>query len=762
MQQDAHLRKTSLTVPAHQNCVQSDIVTEVAATYDASMYGGASLTKRPPTSTADNPQIPSLSEDTEIVSHDELSLVTFEQLCEELQGLKVCTKEDLEAWALKNIDRCARLGKIETELLKIEFAKRDVSKNFLDRTWSPLVRQATKVERASSYLGHRGSVERYVVLENRICDNKPERSGAIGETGFGVVPLCNFNAQIVANVQRDDGETVSHHFAMNGILHNGKPLKEILVKAEDFEAMRWPIEQWGAEAIIEPGKTVRDTLRHAIQSLSEARGIEQRTIYTHTGWRIVNNKRVFLTASSALGTDGIGVELPPNLSGYSLPVDQDVSEVDAMRKSLELLDISTSSVSYPILASMYLAPLTEIIAPPFVLWIEGASGSLKSSFAAVMLNHFGERFNEHRLPADWISTANSLEKLSFYAKDVPFLIDDFRPATNRYENEKLQDAASRLIRAAGNRSGRSRLDGDAELQRTFEPRGLILSTAERGAMGKSVNARLLTVAVEPGDINPTKLSEAQSQRQVYGYAMRGYLQWVSENWDRLVKELPGDVLAIRSQYATGGQHRRLPDATATLYVAFNLAINYAIHIGAIAEQAGANYCNECLRVLRQLADEQNELIQDEDPALKYLQIIINLLHQRKIQITGYGARDLGGPWGVKGKPNAEIVGWHKDGHIHLTSSAYNLVCQYAMRENWTFPSDQTALHKELDRQGYLASKNQGRLTLQVQDPQRSGKKYRVLVLHLNKVLDLAKRMGIPAEQLNAPDCVPDDSGPNNV
>lgn len=74
-----------------------------------------------------------------------------------------------------------------------------------------------------------------------------------------------------------------------------------------FNSMNWVSEQWGMRAIIAAGVTLKDRLREAIQLKSS--DATQRKVCTHTGWREVDGKLVFLTANGTLGPPGVEVEL---------------------------------------------------------------------------------------------------------------------------------------------------------------------------------------------------------------------------------------------------------------------------------------------------------------------------------------------------------------------------------------------------------------------------------------------------------------------
>jgi len=551
------------------------------------------------------------------------------------------------------------------------------------------------------------------------------------------VPLCNFNAWIVADVAADDGEEITRKIAIAGQLATGQKLPEIEIEADEFEAMKWPVALWGARVSIEPIKNASNLLRAAMQRLSV--NMDDRRMLTHTGWTVINGERVFLHANGAIGSKHVNVGLPRNLRNYSLPKDDTIDPVVAMRASIDLQDVAPARVSMPLWASMFLAPLSEIITPVFVVSVEGGSGSLKSSYTAVMLNHYGSGFSEYAMPADWLGTANSLEKLCFHAKDIPLVIDDLRPSTNQNEKRQIDEAVSRITRAAGNRQGRSRLDANSEFRREYVPRGVVLMTAERKALGKSVNSRIITLDVEPGDIDSLMLSQCQAQRHIYSYAMKGYIEWVKQNWNELSTLLPTQAAEIRASNSVLGQHKRLPNATATLYVAFRCGLNYAVEIGAISEDEAKQRLEHCYFSLQTIAENQNDSTEKEDPALKFLVIVASLIGQGKAHLLYRGANDA---LITVGSVLAEKLGWHDGEHVYLLPGAYNAVCKYATAEGWTFPSDEGTLRKELDRAGYITKKTKDRLTTKQRVPGEGKLPVNVLAISYDKFAEILTELGV--------------------
>jgi hypothetical protein len=134
------------------------------------------------------------------------------------------------------------------------------------------------------------------------------------------------------------------------------------------------------------------------------------------------------------------------------------------------------------------------------------------------------------------------EGLAFIAKDTLLVIDDFRPGASTGERQRLYQDADRLLRAAANGAGRGRLRSDASLRPAHAPRALILSTGEEKPSGGSLIARTFLVEVEPGDIDPQRLTACQRDAGsgLYAQATAGYIAWLASKLDEVRAEMNAD------------------------------------------------------------------------------------------------------------------------------------------------------------------------------------------------------------------------------
>jgi hypothetical protein len=381
---------------------------------------------------------------------------------------------------------------------------------------------------------------RYLVDGGRLAHRKVTRDGTFVES------LCNFDAQVIEELALDDGAEAARAFVLTGRLWTGEPLPAVRVPAGKFAGLEWLAEAWGHRPIVRAGAGVRDQLREAMLSLSL--GARTRTLYTHTGWRQHGGRWVFLHGGGALGAasvdaEGVEVELGRDLGRYALPAEPE-NVREAMQGSLALLRVAPLRVTVPLWAAMYRAPLAAAVPTDQALWLEGVTGSLKSTLAALFLAHFGP-FDRLTLPANWSSTANGLERAAFLAKDVPLVIDDWAPGG--LDARELELKAARLLRAQGNAAGRGRLRADLTERPSFYPRGLLVATGEQHPVGASVLARLVLVECARDLVALDRLSAAQARADRLPHAMAGYLRWLAPTMPHLVPVLRAGIAAVRGR-----------------------------------------------------------------------------------------------------------------------------------------------------------------------------------------------------------------------
>ena len=530
--------------------------------------------------------------------------------------------------------------------------------------------------------------------------------------------LTNFTARVEEEVVRDDGADVRRIYKISGNTKE-KTLPRAEVPAAQFQGMNWVSDVWGLSARITAGQGARDYTREAIELLSQS--ATSRRLYAHTGWReLPTGERAYLHTGGATRAHDEEVELEPGLEQYALPPAPSTPEelAEAVRLSLALTRLAPWRITAPLLGALYLAPLSEIVIPDFVLWVWGGTGAFKSTIAALALSHFGD-FSETNLPLSFESTPNALERSLFLLKDVPAVVDDWRPAVSRGDASEMDRKAQRLLRAAGNRQGRGRMTSDTTLRRSYSPRGMVIATAEalpEGPAFESAAARSLSINLSRGDVDLAKLSELQEHKGMLSQAMAGYIDFLIPQYDLLSRELPAyqSELRDKARRALGDSHPRTPDAAASLSLGLVMLKKYAVTVGALSREEADEFLARSEAGVIEAARAHTEATSGGDPATRFIEILGSLFDgggaYAKDRETGaepddwadFGwerrqAQDGTDIIPVRG---ASFVGWVDENHFYLgKDAAYAAVSSFAQRGGIPFGIKPGALWKALARSG---------------------------------------------------------------
>lgn len=466
-------------------------------------------------------------------------------------------------------------------------------------------------------------------------------------------PLGNFWARISHELMVDDGlNPPTVRYSIEGGLASGQALQPVQVEARAFDKLDWIPDSWGMRPIITlpPGKSY--LLVRAIKEVS-MESVQREKLYTFTGWHDCDGQRGFLTASGWLGEDGLNDQVrvdlgSNNLRHYALPKEECDPE-ESVRATLEFLQLGPRKVTAPLWAAMYAAPLTSLRPLNAVLSVYGTTQSGKSTLAHLALTHFGTGFvqgRDYHAPIDWTSTVTAIEAAMFLAKDVPLVIDDFAPQfSSLAEARAMHKKGHHVVRSVGNRSARGRSRADLSQQNTRFPRGLVIMTAENPLIGQSIVGRMLYVGVEPGDILPTQGSEnngenkltalqGKAQQGLLAQAMKLYLQYLTENWERISKEFPAMVdKAAQFARQAGSLQNRLPDAYAVLAAAQELALRCFEDLQLVSWKDVDEMIAENNQALLGLIQNQAEQVAAESPVRKFFTALASLLVEGKVYLA---------------------------------------------------------------------------------------------------------------------------------
>ncbi len=543
------------------------------------------------------------------------------------------------------------------------------------------------------------------------------------------VPLANFVATIVRDIEIDDGAQPRREFELSARL--GSEERRFTVPVARFRSLDWASEHLGAKAIIYPGEGKRDHTRCAVQTLSEE--VEAAKVFAHTGWRAVGGEQLFLHAGGAIGAAGmcadVRVELESALENYSLPEPPCGAELTAfVRASISFLDVAPRRVTLPLLAATYRAVLGDVRVS---LHLAGQSGAGKTELAAVAQQHFGAAMDASSLPGSWSSTANSLERVAFTAKDALLVVDDFCPIGSHQDITRLHGSADRLFRAQGNRSGRQRLRADGEVVRARPPRGLIVSTGEDIPRGESLRARMVIVEIGRGDVDWRALTEAQGAARSGELAgsMAAFISWLAPQRDEMRCVLEREVVRLRAELAESPRaHKRSLGNFASLLAGWNIFLWFAVGADAIDGSAATKLGDEAKNVFLELGREQTEHERAEDATERFFALLGAAIAAGQAHVASVDGTPPDDPlaWGWRSasgddqraplwQPQGDRIGWlGSEGDLLLhPEAAYSMVQKLATTVGGAVGVGLRTLQRRLEERGLLRRVDAGRTTVRV-------------------------------------------------
>jgi hypothetical protein len=516
-------------------------------------------------------------------------------------------------------------------------------------------------------------------------------------TSKGQQAISNFVVMPTEVITKDNGRTEEKLVKVVGYLAN-EELPEVSLSLKEFERMDWVASKWGLKPIIHIGQNNTQHIRQVAQRLGNAYA-KHTTIYTHTGWKCVDGDWAYLHGGGAIGTKDAIVELDGNISKYTFP-DSSENYKKAVAASNNFRDAAPPDVTIPLLSLAYLCPLNEFfkqsgLEPSFIAMIVGQTSSMKSTLAALTLNHFGASFSAKNLPGSFKDTANALEAKASMLKDTLNVIDDYYPTIQQGEYSKMAVTMQSLIRAYGDRSGRGRLTADAKLKDTYIPLGNLLVTGEDiPRVEESGLARLFLLDIEPGQVNKKAVSELQGKTELLGQAMRGYVEWLTPQAGTLKDTLAQKFTDYRKRAQSGDGHLRLAETVAWLYIGYEMFVDYAIKNGVLQDADRQATLDEAWAVLTGLSDKQQKRIANDNPVTMFLSALNELFATQKCTCLTFNNdefapnRDIGSQRGFLGYMDSKY-------YYLFPSTTMAAIKDFYKRQEIRFPSSMKMLLKQL-------------------------------------------------------------------
>ena len=512
--------------------------------------------------------------------------------------------------------------------------------------------------------------------------------------------ISNFIPYCTTKINYINGNDTVTKYEMNCVLIDRPDyhLKPLLIDTNSYAKCDFVLGSiWDKHCIVAAGNGNVGRLREVMQIISRET-MQEKTIYTHTGFRKIGDKLCYLHHGGLIGN---AENVETDLSGDKLQqycfTNKTFDIKESIRMSLSFLEIADYSITMPILATVYLAPLKSLLSindilADFILFIQGQSGTRKSSLTAVALSHFG-KFNRDNFPCSFRDTLNSIEKKAFILKDSLNVIDDYNP--ENVSSKKL-DIVEKAFSMYGDRAGRTRMSQDGQtLREPYIARGLCIVTGEMlPEVAQSRIARSLVLSIKPDSIILSKLSELQDNTEELAYCMMNYISWIIENENSVIEYAKNTFKnSQRSRNLSNEVHGRTKEIANILPIGFTLFTLFAKQQGVLSDDEKNKLDNKIIEVLNNLVEEQTQEVKELKPVEMFYSAIEELISAPSIRITNIKTNfDIGA---------GKDVGYYDDDKKRLylyPNIIYNEISRFY---NGKFPVPANTLWRYMSEEGLL-------------------------------------------------------------
>jgi hypothetical protein len=613
-----------------------------------------------------------------------------------------------------------------------------------------------------------------------------------------VEPLTNFNAHISTEIEIRDGSDIRYELLITAELASVESI--VWVPSEEFDLMNWVVPKLGGGAIIYAGFATRDHARAAIQSVSGV--IQKKVLYEHLGWVRHNNRWLFLHAGGVIGTDpqsstpanpdqlapskshrdqelpstspirpivgmvtgcqGLMVRVPTVLQHYRLPEAPDGDQlVEAIQETISLLfDVAPRHITLPLLAGVFRIAIDRV---DYSFHLVGRTNVGKTELVALFTQFFGSELHPRNLPGSWISTSNQVLATAWLAKNVLFPIDDFVPAGSQSDIERANREADRIFRSQGNQAGRGRCNRDGTPREGKPPRCMFVSTGEDVPEGHSLNSRVLTLEIRPGDVlseNTALLSRTEQQLAenknkllvfaqsaarcgLFAQVMGAYLRWLAPQYDEVRNSIIEQKAAFREVFQAPGRYSRTIDIAADLLAGYEVFLDFCLDSRAIDQRGFDSYWMAINEALHSVLDQQQQEAYEREPVNQFLSLLATAFTTGWAHLKSRCSLSNGVPeddpeiWGWEERertvttndeegnpttnqqsyfvPRGVQIGWVSGSDVYIESEAALAVIQRLARESNLRPLalTQRSLGKSLQAKGLLRTTSKDHYTSKV-------------------------------------------------
>lgn len=400
-------------------------------------------------------------------------------------------------------------------------------------------------------------------------------------------------------------------------------------------------------------------------------------VFAHDGAQFSENNVVFQT-------------------GKTIAADLRINPKGAFGFAMKFLAISERPpLTLMLLLVAHLSPMFNLFVeagfvPRFVLFLNGRTGSMKTSVSLVVFRLFKEQPASPE--ANFKDTEVALEIKLGEAYGRVILVDDYRPPVTAIDGKVNQGKLEFIVRSTGDRIPKSRSNPELGKAKEFLPTGLPVVTGEDLGGTQSSQLRMLIVPISKGDINGKLLKVFQDSPELLTTHMFYFLQWVGEHGDKIIEFIRSNFEKERSYFEDSLKEPRVVDTAVTLMLTAKILHAYGCAVNGFAKGTETQRLYEWRQAILQAVIESEGTSKAQSPICIYLQALFDMLDRKEIFL----ARDAGS------FDASQHLGYKKDGNLWIWhKQAYAAVVRYCQKLGVMFPLSCDKVNEHLAGAGLI-------------------------------------------------------------
>lgn len=295
--------------------------------------------------------------------------------------------------------------------------------------------------------------------------------------------------------------------------------------------------------------------------------------------------------------------------------------------------------------------------PTAVMFLEGETGSLKTSVSKVFFRLFNT--NEDESVFSFQSTVASIEPKIKEGKDTIFLADDYciNSTMTADSRKRMKALLDRIIRIFGDATSLNKSNIKGTKIETARASGGAVVTGEVNAEGRSSCLRLLTVEIEKGQVDGKELNVFQKNPGLWTGFMEKYILFLEDNFENIVTMISSKYTGLREQAKEYFAEGRSIDHYVEMSLLNEILWNFLQQFGALDYEV-REYSVLMMEGVRQCIVNSENLSKQEDPdqeiLLTYYQVLCDGTIRIAKTVKEYSREKIYGGYREEGYLFAEV------------------------------------------------------------------------------------------------------------